>query len=304
MLHRLSSLLLPLAIFAIWGIPSAAEAQGEPARGAIPREDTFESARSLALGLGNRASSYGTGALAGNVANLAHLPIYDLEAAFSSVPQEKTFGIGGAIVDAKTSQSIAAGIMARGVIGNRERDYNGYDLKIGLSVPIANRLSIGVAGRYLKFNANREDQNGDPIGPDVRGFTLDAAVRVMIVQGLHIAAIGENLVNRESSLVPQRFGGGVAYNFKRMFDVGFDLLADFSTFRTTQLLMGSGVEYVLLDKVPLRAGWRGDLGRGIHALTAGVGYDSQKVSIAFSMRHEFHTFGETFLLLSLLGHIP
>jgi len=301
MLHRLSSLLLTLAI---WALPLVAEVQGELPLGRIPREDTFESARILALGLGNRASSYGTGALAGNVANLSHLPIYDLEAAFTSVPQEKTFGIGGAIVDAKTSQSIAAGIMARGVIGNRERDYNGYDLKLGLSVPIANRLSLGVAGRYLKFNANREDQNGDPIGPHVRGFTLDAAIRVMLVQGLHIAAIGENLINRDSALVPQRFGGAVAYNFKRMFDVGFDLLADFSTFATTQLLMGSGVEYVLLDKVPLRVGWRGDLGREIHALTAGVGYDSQKVSINFAMRHEFHTYGETYLLLSLVGHIP
>lgn len=301
MFYRLLSVLLALAV---WAIPLAVDAQGDLPLGAIPREDTFESARSLALGLGNRASSYGTGALAGNVANLPHLPIYDLEAAFGAIPQEKTFGIGGAIIDAKTSQSIAAGIMARGVIGNGERDYNGYDLKLGLAVPIANRLSIGVGGRYLKFNANREDQNGDPIGPDVRGFTLDAAVRVMIVQGLHIAAIGENLVNRESSLVPQRFGGGIAYNFKRMFDVGFDLLADFSTFATTQLLMGSGVEYVLLDKVPLRAGWRGDLGRGVHALTAGVGYDSPKASIAFAMRHEFHTYGQTQLLLSIIGHIP
>lgn len=300
---------LVLLLWSAWG-GSAARAQTEAPSGvssapvsSVPREDSFESGRSLALGLGNRASTSGTAALAGNVANMAMVPLYDLETTFSNVAGERTFGTGGAVVDSRTAK-VAAGLMTRGVFGNRGRNYSGFDVKLGLAMRLGDRLSLGVAGRYLKLGANQTSAAGQPVGPSAKGFTMDAAARVTLIEGLHFAVLGENLVDRHSPLAPQRVGGGLGYSWKRMLDVGFDLLTDLSTFRNAQLLLGTGVELVLAEKFPLRIGYRGDLGREIHALTAGVAYREQKVSLAFSMRQEFGSYGETVLLLSIIGHVP
>jgi hypothetical protein len=72
-------------VFALAATSSVARAQIEAPGGvsasppaSIPREDSFESARSLALGLGNRATTSSTAALASNVANMAMIPVYDL----------------------------------------------------------------------------------------------------------------------------------------------------------------------------------------------------------------------------------
>jgi opacity protein-like surface antigen len=307
MLSR-ARLALALAL-AVAASNSVARAQIEAPAGvsasppsSIPREDSFESARSLALGLGNRATTSSTAALAGNVANMAMIPVYDLETAFSNVAGERTFGTGGAVVDSRTAK-VAAGVMTRGVFGNRARDYSGFDVKLGLAMALGERLSAGIAGRYVKLDANESSASGQPIGPHVKGFTMDAAVRLTLTEGLHLAVLGENLIDRHSALVPQRVGGGVGYSWKRMLDVGFDLLADLSTFESAAVLLGTGVELVLAEKFPLRVGYRGDLGREIHALTAGLAYRDQKVSVAFSMRQEFGAFSETILLLSFIGHV-
>jgi hypothetical protein len=199
---------------------------------------------------------------------------------------------------------MAAGVMTRGIYGNRARNYSGFDLKIALAMALGDRLSLGVAGRYLKMSANESGENGEPIGPHAKGFTMDTALRLTLTEGLHLALLGENLVDRHSALVPRRVGGGVGYSWRRMLDVGFDLLTDLSTFDHATVLLGTGVEVVIAEKVPLRLGYRGDLGRDVHALTAGVAYREQKITIAFSMRQEFGTYGETLLLLSFIGHIP
>jgi len=231
------------------------------------------------------------------------VPLYDLETTFTNVAGERTFGAGGAIVDSRTA-AVAAGVMTRGVFGNRGRDYSGLDLKAGMAMRLGSRLSAGIAGRYVRLGANDKSEGGQPIGPHAKGFTLDAAVRLTITEGFHVAVIGENLVDRHSPLVPQRVGGGIAYGWQRVVDIGFDLLTDLSTFDHATILLGTGLEVVALDKVPLRLGYRGDLGRDVHALTAGLGYSHQKISLAFSIRQEFGSYGETILQLSFLGHVP
>lgn len=253
--------------------PGAADAQAFDA----------ETPRSGALGSGARASAGSTTALAQNTAALTSSRAYHLESTVAHGFGSGQWSFGAAIVDSMTNK-LAAGFGARAVLGP-DGGYSGWDGRVGLGFPLADALSIGVAGRYLDLSCNQQcGALGD--GAEMAdGFTLDASVLLAPAPWLRLAALGYNLIDRESALVPTRAGGSASISVGEALVLGADVLADLTTYDRARWIAGGGIEYLAGGQIPIRAGYEYDEGRRQHSLSAGIGYVDQRVGVDVAVRH-------------------
>ena len=111
----------------------------------------LETPRGIAMGAGGRASAQAASALAYNPANLSLGGIYHINVFTGYVPGSERWTVGGSIVDSMTNQNIAMGVSFRGVLGNGEEGYSGFDGRLAIAIPFSEQISFGVGGRYLSF---------------------------------------------------------------------------------------------------------------------------------------------------------
>lgn len=304
----LAALSLSLGLLSLASGRAHAQSEAIPGVEALPpetppREDTYETPRSIGMGLGARAGASGTTALALNAANMPLVPVYHVESVFGYLARENAFSAGGAIIDSVTSK-IAAGVAFRGVFGGGDRDFSGWDGRLSLGARLADFLALGVSARYLSLTADKKTSDGQAIGDQVKGFTVDASMRFTLTEGLHIAALAYNLVDRGSALTPRRVGGGAAYRYLDVFEVGFDAIVDLSSFDHATVQMGGGVEYIAGGSAPLRAGFQYDTGRKMSSFTAALGYLHPKFGMDLALRQDFGREKATQLLLGLRYIVP
>ncbi len=278
--------------------------------GVAPREDTYETARGLGMGMGGRAGATGINAVAYNPANLPLVPLYHLEGYAAYFPGSGTISFGSAVADSITNR-LAAGISARGIFGGSDGDdesqnYRGYDGRLSLGFPLSDRIAIGLSGRYLQFRSRARNAAGERVGStNLRAFTLDAAARVTPAEGLHISAIGYNLIKTDSPLAPLQLGGGVSYTIREVVTLAGDAFADLTTFDDTRVIFGVGAEILLGEKVPLRVGYRRDDGRGLDQITAALGYVERQLGADLALRQDIGGDGtrRSELLFSFRYHV-
>lgn len=270
----------------------------------MAREDTYETTRTAAMGSGSRATAIGTSALATNAANMPLARLYHVESTAATVAGSNNWSLGGAVADSVTN-SLAAGMAFRYVLGgDGNRAYSGWDGRLSIGMPLSEAISIGVSGRYVNLSADKKNADGDRIGPRARGFTVDAAVRITLGDRFHIAALGYNLVDRNSELVPMLVGGSLGLNLTDYLSIGADLLTDLTTFEDVEFIAGGGIELLAGEAIPLRLGYRADTGRDRHQLTGSVGYVDQKVGIDFSLRQDISGDDrESALVMSFRYHV-
>lgn len=297
----LSSLGLTLALavgLASTLVPARLSAQAAPL---VPPADEYETTRAMAMGLGARASAASTSALSSNPANLALGRLYHVESIVGYVPQHTNFTFGAGILDS-FSAPVALGVQYRYLLGNGQYGHSGMDGRVGLAYAFSEAFSIGVAGRYTSF-AREGQQEGDTRGPHVEGVNVDVSLRLTPVPGLHIAAIGQNLVDHGTPYVARLVGGSLSYTFENVFTIAVDGFADLSTFRDAanemrpEMLIGGAAE-VFTGEVPIRAGYFYDSGRGIHYVTAGVGYVRPEFGVDIGWRQQVAGDDDTWLTLS------
>jgi hypothetical protein len=264
-----------------------------------PFPETMETARGMAMGLGARASAMGTSGLAYNAAGLSIGRVYHVDSTVTYEPQAARFGVGGSVVDSH-SGPVNAGVNFRYVHGNGNSGHGGYDGRVGVGVPIGENFAIGAVGRYVSFW--REGQSDVP--PFAESVTLDAAIRVTPIPGLHFAALGYNLIPIDSSLIPLQVGGSASYTIDNAFTIAVDGLADLTSWENedgsirAEALIGVGAEY-FTGEVPIRAGYIYDSGRDTHFLTAGVGWMNESVGIDIAWRQQLTDRYHTWLLASV-----
>ncbi|MEM9069170.1 MAG: hypothetical protein AAGE52_11720 [Myxococcota bacterium] len=274
-----------------------------PDDGFRPREDTYETSRGLAMGAGARASAMGTSAVAYNAANMALARMYHIETFGSYLPNEGAWALGGAVADS-VSNKIAAGMSFRGVYGDGNRNYRGYDARLSLGMPLSDSIGIGVSGRYVRLRSRQRNEDGERVGTSLRAFTMDASVRLTAAEGLHIAALGYNLIQTDSPLAPTLLGGSVSYTIANTFTLGVDVFADITSFDDTEIVVGAGAEFLAGGQVPIRAGFRRDQGRELNQLTLGIGYVDQKVGVDIALRQDVASdTKESSLVMSFRYHV-
>lgn len=261
--------------------------------------DSMETARGMAMGLGARASATSTSGVAYNPAGMSIGRLYHVESSVVYEPQNGRFATNGALADSY-SGPVNMGVSFRYVHGNGSTGHGGYDGRISLGLPLGDHFAIGATGRYVSFW--REGQEDAP--PFAEQVNLDAAIRVSPLPGFHIAALGYNLIDVGSSLVPLQVGGSVSYTIDSVFTLAFDGLADLSTWHDAngnivpQALFGGAAE-LFTGEVPIRAGWMFDTGRDLHYVTAGVGWMNTELGLDIAVRQQVTgTDFDTWLLAS------
>ncbi len=263
---------------------------GEPCEGPA----AFETARGLALGTGNRASSISTSALAYNTASLPSARLYHIEADVDYQPSDEVVVLGAGVVDSVTTR-LAAGLAFRGTVANSDQGYNGIDFLLGLGFPFADEVAIGVSGRYVNL-WDEEDHL-------VKGLTMDTSLSVRPVEALQLAFLAYNVIDRNSEYVPILLGGSTAVVLGDTFNVGADCLVDISTYEKARYVLGGGLEYVSGGTLPLRLGYAFDSGRETHAVTGGLGYISQQFSADVALRQQVAGGSDTRVMASVRFHV-
>jgi hypothetical protein len=167
------------------------------------------------------------------------------------------------------------------------------DLRLGLGMPLGERLSIGAAGRYLRVDQNIST---GPFGPSLASdgtqngaitntLGLDLGATATLGDSFRIGVTGHNLTSGGNALAPTTFAGGLGF-FTKDVAIEADGLADFTTFAKTQGRLMVGLEVFLADHYALRGGYRYDNGTQTHAASLGVGYIDRKWSIEIAGRRD------------------
>lgn len=249
--------------------------------------------RAIAMGGAQQALGGSTTAVFVNPANLPFSRVYHLEGLATFAPEARRQSYGGAIADSSTSR------VAGGFGGTwSQMDPDGIrrtwaDLRLALAYPLGDRLSIGATGRYLRVG---QSVSSGPLGASLasdglRGeailneFTFDAGVAIQATDQLRIGLSGRNLTAPGTSLAPLVAAGGVGWTNQTL-SIEADALVDFTTFGTAKTRGMAGVEYLVADRFPLRAGYRYDDGMKTHALGLGVGYVERKFSVELGGRRD------------------
>lgn len=298
-LGRWALLVVVLAAPSIAGAQAVAPAPAREAGSTTPPlPDTMETARGMAMGLGARASASSTSGLAYNAAGMSIGRHYHIESAIVYEPQAARFATGGGLIDSH-SGPVNMGVDFRYVHGNGEDGHGGYDGRVALGLPLGDHFAIGATGRYMSFWREGEE-NADPWAEHI---TLDASIRVTPIPGLHFAALGYNLIDVGSPLVPVQVGGSASYTIDNTFTLAFDALCDLTTFQfedgsiRPEGLFGGAAEY-FTGEVPIRAGYLYDTGRDIHYVTAGAGWMNDDLGVDVAVRQQVNGELNTSLLAS------
>jgi hypothetical protein len=213
-------------------------------------------------------------------------------------------GWGGAVVDSMTSR-LAAGISARALFGDNDAGENkGWEGRLSLAFPLADVLSVGVAGRYSNLRVSDPRAVPEKAATleapadrsfKLKAFTMDAAITLRPVAGLAISALAYNLIDTESALAPLMVGGSVAFSSAGL-TLGGDVLVDLNThdaFSGPKLTLGGGAEYLVQGMIPLRLGYMYDQGRAQNFVTGGFGFVDPRFAMQIGLRQSVNGGSET-----------
>ena len=169
---------------------------------------------------------------------------------------------GASVVDSLSSP-VAGGFS---YVRAQRGAYTGGVWHAAVSGPIAQDFHLGVAGKYL---AVRGPENAD-------AATVDAGLFWQVGELLSIGAAGYNLVSiANTAVAPMGAGVGIGIGSDRSFQVTADWRGDFDRAGKTTNRYGAGLEVLLGQLVPVRAGWSRDETLGTKWWSAGVGLVTQ-----------------------------
>jgi hypothetical protein len=263
----------------------------------------FVGARAMSLGESYRAIATGNDALYFNPAGLPVLKRYAIEGQYLlSLNDERHMG-DVSVVDSMTNP-LAVGL-AYTFLGAElsQRRTIGHTATLGMAYPIFDRLfSVGVGLKYKSVT--------DAIaGNYLNAVTADVGALSIIPGGISLAAVGYNLVplrNAESSHVPISAGFAAALDLGPLstllfggtpsfgpvqtaagvplssafstvrgpldgLTVSFDWLLNFETIQGTKSRVSTGLEWLIADIVPIRAGYLYNEATDNHRVSVGMG---------------------------------
>jgi len=275
----------------------------------------IELPRTAAMGGALRAFSNSLEALQNNPANLAATRVYHVGGLAQFWTNAGRQSYGASIVDSVVSRSrMAGGISANWLFQDPDGvDRQAMDLRLGLALPVSDRLLIGASGRYLDLSQEGYPRGRNTLPPSVvsggldgesivKTITFDAGITIRPAEGLGLSLVGQNLTNPGNGFLPLLLGGGVGYG-SDLFTVEADLVGDFTTYEETKWKGMAGFEVLAAGQYPLRIGYRYDDGQGNHSLSGGFGYAAREFSFDISVRRIFGDEAATAFFFGLRYHV-
>lgn len=246
-----------IALLAALAAP-AAKAAEPPAAGGVP---DLLGPRALALGAAIGIAAGNEGILL-NPATAAARKRYSIETGLLVDRRgAETVGrfYGGSVVDS-ISSPVAAGVSYlhadRGL-------HTGNIWHALLAGPIAKDLYLGVTGKYLDLTVEQPPVTITSFPTSVfrssDAVTVDAGLFWQVADYLSIGAAGYNLVSiANEAIAPMGAGAGIGIGNDRFFQLTADWRGDFDRAGKTTNRYAAGLEVLLGQLVPLRAGWTRD----------------------------------------------
>lgn len=275
MWHRRLTLLLTLLLSTL---AHAQEDSGSDTSVAPRAEDLRDvmSARGYGMGGAWRALGVGAESGTGNPAALAAFRTYRIELTGAWDWEGKDATGMVAVADSSTS-ALAAGVSYQLIsLGKGSQRATAHVNTVALAVPLAESLMIGVSSRYLLMRGARL----------ANAITGDAGILIRPSDVFSLGVSAHNLIGTGNPELT-RYYSAHAGVFAGLLTVAADVRADFETNDRTTFSYSGGLEFILGQNIPLRAGYTWDgftrssqLGVGIGVLTGGGGFD-------LAYRHDF-----------------
>ncbi|HET9554930.1 MAG TPA: hypothetical protein VFP50_18335 [Anaeromyxobacteraceae bacterium] len=153
--------------------------------------------------------------------------------------------LGGSVVDALSSPVAVSFAYVRALEGLQ----TGNLIVGGLSGPVGDKVYLGAQARYLKLGG----------AESVNAVTADAGLLWEVADYLTVGVAGYNLVPSGHELAaPRGVGAGLAIGSDTSVKLTADWRADFDRLGKTTNRYGAGLEVLLGNLMPLRAGWMKD----------------------------------------------
>lgn len=254
-------------------------------------------ARAAGMGEAANALSSGTSGVFNNPAGIARAYMYSIDGTFAYTPDGNV--LSAAIVDSKTNPSVSAGFGVNYYFSRGEgASVTALDLKLPIAIPVVpDRVSIGIAGRYLKVQAGDLET--------INSFSLDAGAIFRLVDQLHLGIAARNLIDpcEQAScrgVAPLLVGGGLAYGYEDL-SVAADVEFDLNSEDDANLNIEVGAEYLIQQMVPVRLGFRRVGLTESNVLSIGSGWRSKTAGVDLSYQHDLSLseFGNLFLGVSV-----
>lgn len=273
-----------LAFFLIFLWSPLARANGE--NDALTSREMLSTTRGLALGNAMSASASGTSAIWHNPAGITSAIMYSFDAAYIYRHQDDSHGFETNLVDMKSNAYVGAALgFAYQHANPNNLSQHMLDVRLGLAVPLAdNLLSIGVAGLYNFIQLDGKKT--------LSQLSMDVGLLIRPLEWLTLGVAAQNLfVGDHADTMPRMIAAGISAGslelaFNVMFEASFNLSADDIANSGSY---GVGVEYVLKKFIPIRLGYRYEMGDGDHhVLTAGLGYRHQGGIFGLDLAYQHH----------------
>lgn len=266
----------------------------------------FAGARGLAMGGAGRADARGDQGPLLNPAGMSLSRLYTVEGGYQYVTRDGGHAARASVVDSTSGFKLAGGLF----YGYRTASpagvpaISGHQAGLSLSYPFADRVLLGVTGKYLYLSGGRELDDRATHS----GFTADVGLAIRVGSLLTVGVAGYNLRDLSTRLAPVSLGYGVA--LQPIPDLTFvaDAFHDFTTTdpsRGTVITLAGGLEYMWQRKVIFRAGGGHDGALEHGYLTAGLAALSELGSADVGVRQDVSGQAKlTFIAVGLRLFVP
>ncbi len=294
-------------------------------------QNDFVGTRAMGMGEAQRATATGASGPLMNPAGMSLVRQYVIEGMYGIKIEDVGHHANLSVVDSITSR-VAAGLFysfiyetpklgfnwAGGKIDSEQITRTGHAAGLSLSLPIGDHFILGATAKYLHFDTTAPLPMGtvpDHLTLDtVNGVTFDVGMIVKLGDRFNVGLIGYNLWDHGSRESPLSLGIGLAYVPVPSLSINFDTVINFTGYQNyrvdmmtgkvtldqrTTARLGPGIEWVISNKVPLRAGVVYDSGLPATYLTLGLGYLSSAFGIDLSYRAKVQGGIENFLMLGI-----
>lgn len=313
--------LIPLAaIVSIVAVATPARAQND-----------FVGTRAMGMGEAQRATATGASGPLMNPAGMSLVRQYVIEGMYGLKIETLGHHANVSVVDSITAR-VAAGLFysfiyeqprigfnwAGGKVESEQITRTGHAAGLSLSIPLGDHFILGATAKYLHMDTTAPLPMGtvpDHLTLDsVNGVTFDVGMIVKLGDRFNIGLVGYNLWDHGSRESPLSLGIGLAYVPVPTLSINFDTVINFTGYQDyevdmmtgkvslnqkTTARLGPGIEWVVSNKVPLRAGVVYDSGLPATYLTFGIGYLSTAFGVDLSYRAKVQGGIENFLMLGL-----
>lgn len=231
---------------------------------AQPAEDLRDvmSARAYGMGGAYRALGMGTEAVLGNPAAMALYPAYRVEATGGWDVNQKEGLLGISVLDAATSR-LAMGIDYHWVsLGRGGARTSAHLSSLGVGLPLSQVINLGAVARYLRLSGDRRYANS---------VTVDTGILLRPTPAFTLGVSAHNLIDTGNEELTRYYSGHVGF-MSGMLTVAGDVRADFETGTDSTFTYNGGVEYIVGQVLPVRAGYTYDGFQKTSQLSTGLGF--------------------------------